>query len=49
MLCLRFGVVSGRFAFKLENIGTEIFKFWEVGLSSRHWEERKFVIGFQSF
>jgi hypothetical protein len=43
---LRFGVVSGQFAFKLENVGTEICKGWEVGLSSR--EECKFLIGFQS-
>jgi len=37
-----FGVISGQFSFKLEKIGTETFKYWEVDLASRQWEERKF-------
>jgi hypothetical protein len=43
-----FGLFSGQFSFKLEKICAETFKYWKVDLSSRQWEERKFLIGFQS-
>jgi len=49
MLCLCFGVFSGHFALNLENIGAGTFKYWTVGLSSRQWDERKFLIVYSEF